>query len=160
MADKTRFNSTQMKGALGGLLNPASMEENKPEEKRKTTDLFAPRKKEQNPSNTDVAREVIEKIVEDPELKEGLNEDLMEKEGKKKPGRKEKPESKDFEPFCTKVNKTICAKIRIIAEKDNIEIKDIVGLALKRAIDSYEKRNGEITIPKKQKQNVDINDLF
>ena len=48
------------------------------------------------------------------------------------------------ERFCTIVRTEILRKIRLIANREGLQIKDVVDAAFVKAIDSYERRHGEI----------------
>ena len=46
--------------------------------------------------------------------------------------------------FCTIVDKGTLQKIRIIAKREGLQIKEVVGAAFEKAISSYESRHGRI----------------
>jgi len=48
------------------------------------------------------------------------------------------------ERFCTIVNAETVKKIRLIAIREGLQIKDIVNAAFDKAIKSYERKNGAI----------------
>lgn len=48
------------------------------------------------------------------------------------------------ERFCTIVNSETLKKIRIIANKEGLAIKDVVDAAFEKAISSYERKHGKI----------------
>ena len=46
--------------------------------------------------------------------------------------------------FCTILSNDLQRKIRIIASKESVQIKDVVEAALQKAIDSYERKHGKV----------------
>ena len=48
------------------------------------------------------------------------------------------------ERFCTIVQSDILRKIRIIANREGLQIKEVVNAAFEKAIKSYERRNGPV----------------
>lgn len=60
------------------------------------------------------------------------------------------------ERFCTIVNSEILKKVRIIATREGLQIKDVVEAAFEKAIGNYERKHGKIEEdPKKN-----VKDLF
>lgn len=60
------------------------------------------------------------------------------------------------ERFCTIVNSDLLKKVRIIATREGLQIKDVVEAAFVKAISNYERKHGKIEEdPKKN-----IKDLF
>ena len=59
------------------------------------------------------------------------------------------------ERFCTIVRTEILRKIRLIANREGLQIKDVVDAAFVKAIESYESRHGEI-----EAVNKDLSKLF
>lgn len=60
-------------------------------------------------------------------------------------GRKKIPEEQRTETrFCSIVNKELLQKMRIIAERESLPIKDVVNAAFSKAVKSYEAKHGEI----------------
>ena len=57
---------------------------------------------------------------------------------------KEKERAKSEERFCTIVSSELLKKIRIIAKREGLPIKDIVSAAFEKAIDLYEQKHGEV----------------
>ena len=53
-------------------------------------------------------------------------------------------ESVSEERFCTIVQSEILRKIRIIANREGLQIKEVVNAAFEKAIKSYERRNGPV----------------
>lgn len=53
-------------------------------------------------------------------------------------------ESVSEERFCTIVQSDILRKIRIIANREGLQIKEVVNAAFEKAIKSYERRNGPV----------------
>lgn len=48
------------------------------------------------------------------------------------------------ERFCTIVNSDLLRKIRIIASREGLQIKDVVNAAFDKAVKTYERRNGAV----------------
>ena len=67
-------------------------------------------------------------------------------------GKHDRPQE---ERFCTIVNSDILHKIRLIATREGLQIKDVVNAAFVRAIMSYEEKHGEIV-----ERNRDASNLF
>lgn len=65
---------------------------------------------------------------------------------------------KPMEHVCTLVSVEQMAKVRTIAEREGITIKDIIAIGLKMAIGNYEQKNGEIKIRKQKRGNA--SDVF
>jgi len=61
----------------------------------------------------------------------------------KKPS-KQKANKPQEERFCTIVNSETLKKIRLIAAREGLQIKDIVNAAFDKAVKSYERKNGTI----------------
>lgn len=60
------------------------------------------------------------------------------------------------ERFCTIVRSDILKKVRIIATREGLQIKDVVEAAFEKAISNYERKHGKIEDdPKKN-----VKDLF
>lgn len=57
---------------------------------------------------------------------------------------KEPSERVSEERFCTIVQSDILRKIRIIANREGLQIKEVVNAAFEKAIKSYERRNGPV----------------
>lgn len=60
--------------------------------------------------------------------------------GRKKISEEERTDTR----FCSVVNKELLQKIRIIAERESLPIKDVVNAAFSKAVKSYEAKHGEI----------------
>lgn len=60
--------------------------------------------------------------------------------GRKKVSEEERTDTR----FCSVVNKELLQKIRIIAERESLPIKDVVNAAFSKAVKSYEAKHGEI----------------
>ena len=67
-----------------------------------------------------------------------------------------KDEKKAEERFCTIVSSDLIRKIRIIANRERLQIKDVVNAAFEKAIKSYERKHGTIDDDVKR----DAKDLF
>ena len=48
------------------------------------------------------------------------------------------------ERFCTIVQSDILRKIRIIANREGLQIKEVVNAAFEKAVKSYERKNGPV----------------
>ena len=53
-------------------------------------------------------------------------------------------EKQPEERFCTIVQSETLRKIRIIANREGLQIKDVVGAAFEKAIKSYERKHGAV----------------
>lgn len=62
----------------------------------------------------------------------------------KEEGKQETSEIKPSSRFCTILRKDVQKKIRLIALKESLQIKDVVEAALLKAIDSYERKHGKV----------------
>lgn len=58
--------------------------------------------------------------------------------------RKKKPRVLEEERFCTIVSSVLLHKIRLIASREGLQIKDVVNAAFEKAIKSYERKHGVI----------------
>ena len=67
-----------------------------------------------------------------------------------------KDEKKAEERFCTIVSSDLIHKIRIIANRERLQIRDVVNAAFEKAIKSYERKHGTIDDDVKR----DAKDLF
>lgn len=56
----------------------------------------------------------------------------------------EAPKAKKKERFCTIVDTDTLRKIRIIASREGLQIKEVVNAAFDRAIAVYERRHGKV----------------
>lgn len=74
--------------------------------------------------------------------------------GKKNKSKAGEPESTE-DRFTTIVDKEVLKKIRLIATKEGLNVKDVVGAAFEKAIKSYERKHGEL-----QETRKDTKDLF
>ena len=61
---------------------------------------------------------------------------------------------KQMEHVCTLVSVEQMAKVRTIAEREGIALKDIFAVGLSMAISSYEAKNGEIRVKKAKRGNA------
>lgn len=65
---------------------------------------------------------------------------------------------KPMEHVCTLVSVEQMAKVRTIAEREGLAIKDIIAVGLRMAIGNYEAKNGEIKVRKAKRGNA--SDVF
>lgn len=61
-----------------------------------------------------------------------------------KKARKNKPSVNKEERFCTIVSSELLYKIRLIASREGLQIKDVVNTAFEKAVKSYERKHGVI----------------
>ena len=70
-------------------------------------------------------------------------------------GKQKEHEMKNHEErFCTIVNSETLKKIRIIANREGLAIKDVVDAAFDKAISSYERKHGKIEEIKKSAKDL------
>lgn len=62
------------------------------------------------------------------------------------------------ERICTTIDKTVMNKIRVISEKESVQINELIGLGLDMLISKYEETHGQVR-PKKENRG-DINNIF
>lgn len=62
------------------------------------------------------------------------------------------------ERICTTIDKTVMNKIRVISEKEGVQINELIGLGLDMLISKYEETHGQVR-PKKENRG-DINNIF
>ena len=65
---------------------------------------------------------------------------------------------KPMEHVCTLIATEQMAKVRTIAEREGLAIKDIIAVGLRMAIGNYEAKNGEIKVRKAKRGNA--SDVF
>ncbi len=65
---------------------------------------------------------------------------------------------KPMEHVCTLISVEQMAKVRTIADREGIALKDIFAVGLSMAISSYEAKNGEIRVKKAKRGNA--NEVF
>ncbi len=94
------------------------------------------------------AHESQEKAAEQPK-KQG-NKQQMSARAKQK----EHEQKNHEERFCTIVNSETLKKIRIIANREGLPIKDVVDAAFDKAISSYERKHGKIEEVKKSAKDL------
>lgn len=58
--------------------------------------------------------------------------------------RKNKPSADKEERFCSIVSSALLHKIRLIANHEGLQIKDVVNAAFEKAVKSYERKHGVI----------------
>ena len=80
-----------------------------------------------------------------------VNNDTEKDEQQVKSNKKVK---KVTEPICTLVDKEQIAKIRTIAERERVSLKDLFAVALDMVVSSYEEKYGVIRIKQPKKGNV------
>ena len=86
------------------------------------------------------------------DLVENLTSEPNEEPGRRtRAGSKEK---KQMEHVCTLIEAGQIAKVRAIAEREGIALKDIFAIGLNMAITSYEAKNGEIRAKKTKRGNA------
>ena len=70
--------------------------------------------------------------------------------------RKKLEKETQTERFCTIVNAELLKKVRIIANREGLQIKDVVEAAFMKAINNYERKHGKI----EQDPKKNLKDLF
>jgi hypothetical protein len=75
---------------------------------------------------------------------------------KKKKGRPKTAKESEEVHLCTIVDKELLWKIRTIATREGLQIKDVIGAAFTKAVKSYERKHGTIEDDGKTK----LSDLF
>ena len=86
--------------------------------------------------------DLVENLTSEPEVVTGH---------KVRVGSKEK---KQMEHVCTLIETGQMAKVRAIADREGIALKDIFAVGLNMAIASYEQKNGEIRVKKAKRGNA------
>jgi regulator of PEP synthase PpsR (kinase-PPPase family) len=64
------------------------------------------------------------------------------------PAKKESNEAQ-YGRICTIANLELMDKLRAIARKENMPIKDVLEAAMQLAVSSYEAKNGKVKLPNK-----------
>lgn len=93
------------------------------------------------------AHESQEKAVEQPNKQGNKQQSARAKQ-------KEHEQKNHEERFCTIVNSETLKKIRIIANREGLSIKDVVDAAFDKAISSYERKHGKIEEVKKSAKDL------
>lgn len=62
------------------------------------------------------------------------------------------------ERICTTIDKTVMNKIRVISEKEGVQINELIGFGLDMLISKYEETHGQVR-PKKENRG-DISNIF
>ena len=86
--------------------------------------------------------DLVENLTSEPEVETGR---------RVKTGSKVK---KQMEHVCTLIETGLMAKVRAIADREGIALKDIFAVGLNMAIASYEQKNGEIRVKKAKRGNA------
>ena len=86
--------------------------------------------------------DLVENLTSEPEVVTGR---------KVRVGSKEK---KQMEHVCTLIETGQMAKVRAIADREGIALKDIFAVGLNMAIANYEQKNGEIRVKKAKRGNA------
>ncbi len=76
--------------------------------------------------------------------------------GPQRKAKKNKPRVMKEEHFCTIVSSGLLNKIRLIASREGLQIKEVVNAAFEKAIKSYERKHGVI----KDDSRSNIDNLF
>ena len=85
-----------------------------------------------------------------------VTRDKKPKEGHIRAKQKKLEKETNTARFCTIVNAALLKKVRIIAKREGLQIKDVVEAAFSKAINNYERKHGKIEEdPKKN-----LKDLF
>lgn len=72
----------------------------------------------------------------------------------------QKKYKEENERVCTIMEYDDIYKLRFIASKENLSIRDVFGAAAKMLIKKYESTNGPIPVKKKKQKKGDISKLF
>ena len=106
--------------------------------------------------------EVIDSMLGDSE--ESQNETLeTSAAGAAAPAQKRtkgRPKGEEYEARSFRVKKEHFAKMRIIAAKEGLMLKDILDYALESVVAKYESKHGVIDTSQIKEQKADINELF
>ena len=86
--------------------------------------------------------DLVENLTSEPEVETGR---------RVRTGSKAK---KQMEHVCTLIESGQMAKVRAIAEREGIALKDIFAAGLNMAISNYEQKNGEIRVKKAKRGNA------
>jgi hypothetical protein len=73
---------------------------------------------------------------------------------------KGRPKGEEYEARSFRVKKEHFAKMRIIAAKEGLMLKDILDYALESVVAKYESKHGVIDTSQIKEQKADINELF
>ena len=73
---------------------------------------------------------------------------------------KGRPKEDEYEARSFRVKKEHFAKMRIIAAKEGLMLKDILDYALESVVAKYESKHGVIDTSQIKEQKADINELF
>ena len=73
---------------------------------------------------------------------------------------KGRPKGEEYEARSFRVKKEHFAKMRIIAAKEGLMLKDILDYALESVVTKYESKHGVIDTSQIKEQKADINELF
>ena len=129
---------------------------------RQQTPEPEPPETEQQPSKAEVLRDTLK----DPELKEALqDEELLKKAlrlkrfagGRPRKGESRISQSEGYERICLIANEKKMAKIREIAFRETLTIKQIFEAMCDNLIQTYEEKHGEVT---PTDHSVDAGNLF
>ena len=86
--------------------------------------------------------DLVENLTSEPEVETGR---------RTRAGSKEK---KQMEHVCTLIETSQMAKVRAIADREGIALKDIFAVGLNMAIANYESKNGEVRVKKAKRGNA------
>ena len=86
--------------------------------------------------------DLVENLTSEPEVVTGRKVRVSSKE------------KKQMEHVCTLIETGLMAKVRAIADREGIALKDIFAVGLNMAIANYEQKNGEIRVKKAKRGNA------
>ena len=92
----------------------------------------------------------------EPEAKSSASKGNKNKPLSARAKQKQLEKERQEERFCTIVNSAVLKKIRIIATREGLQIKDVVEAAFGKAISNYERKHGKI----EEDQKKNVKDLF
>lgn len=150
----------QLKGGLNSLFGGSST----PEPKEETTPVVeaqtsnSPKLKVEPTTRQD--EEDLINSVEDEQLREALRKKRMDGRGRPRTKRDATGKRTDGYSRTSLILKDEkVAKIKEIAFRETLTMKEIFELALDTIIEKYEKKHGEV-IPRPERYKVDINKVF
>lgn len=138
-----RMNKEELKGGFNALFGEANPPESHPEQEEETS-----------PQTPDPVEELTNTLT-DEELKLATQHYRQRKKGRPQ-GTGTRPAN--YERITTIADKVLMAKMRLIAMRENLQIKEVLEAMMREAISTYEAKYGElkvkVTIPKGDKSNL------
>lgn len=97
--------------------------------------------------------------ITEPEVVENKETEIEESEKPNQPKRGRPALNEKIIRFCTMADEEKVAKIRTIAAREGLPIKDLMNLAFSKLIKEYEEKYGIVRIPK-NKKGGDLSKIF